>query len=162
MKVEQLMTKEVATVRQEESLNKAAQVMWDQDCGFVPVINENGRVVGLITDRDVCMAAYTKGTAIKYIKISNVMSHRVHLVGPKDTIEQAEGVMQQYQVRRLPVIGHEGQLLGILSLNDLALEFKREQGKKKAEVYAEQVAETLADVCEHHASLATELAEVAK
>ena len=65
MKVGDLMTKDVKACSQHDSLNRAAQLMWENDCGSVPVVDSDSKVVGMLTDRDICMAAYTKGIALK-------------------------------------------------------------------------------------------------
>ena len=79
MKVENLMTKEVATCRTDDTLSDAARIMWERDCGFVP-ITESGelrRVVGVVTDRDICIAAYTRGQPLGQIRIGDLMSTRI-------------------------------------------------------------------------------------
>jgi len=76
MKAEKIMTREVASCRPDDTLNDAARIMWERDCGFVPVTAEDsgGRVVGIVTDRDLCMAAYTRGQRLADIRVGEVMS----------------------------------------------------------------------------------------
>lgn len=126
--VEQLMSRAVATCRPDDSLNAAARIMWERDCGVVPItVPEEGgeRVVGMLTDRDVCMAAYTQGRALLDIPISSAMSGTVRSSRPEDTIATALGLMATQQLHRLPVIDASGHLVGLLSLADIAREETR-------------------------------------
>lgn len=114
------MTPRVRTCTPEDSLACAAQIMWDTDCGAVPIVGADGRLCGLVTDRDACMGAYTKGLPLSAIRIADVMSKRIHTCKQDDTLAHAILLMAQAEVRRLPVIDGEGRPLGILSLADVA------------------------------------------
>lgn len=150
MKVEQLMTREVKVCRADDSVNRAAQLMWEYDCGFIPVISSNGdgAVVGVVTDRDIAMATYTQGKAPIAIPITVAMSHEVIACHTADGISQAEALMRDHHVRRVPVLDQKERLVGVLSLNDIAREVQREAaGTRRAEVTAEALADTLAEIC---------------
>lgn len=103
----------------EDSLSRVAQIMWDVDCGVVPVVSSDGSLAGMITDRDLCMAAYTRGAALGAMTAGSVMSKEVHTCSASDSIGHAVRVMAEKQVRRLPVI-EEGKLVGLISLADVA------------------------------------------
>src|SRR5260221_9521661 len=121
MNVEDLMTQNVALVRPEQTLGMAAQLMWDCDCGALPVVErDSAKVVGMITDRDICMAAWSRGQAPNVIFVGEVMSREVATCHPDDTIAHAESSMRGSQVRRLPVVDGAQRLIGILSLADIA------------------------------------------
>jgi CBS domain-containing protein len=123
MHVQEIMKRNVLTCMRDHTIECAAQIMWENDCGIVPIVDEASRVIGVVTDRDACMAAYTQGKPLSEIPIWSVIaghSGRVHTCRAEDTLEQAEHVMQQAQVRRLPVIDDRGTLVGILSLSDIA------------------------------------------
>ena len=120
MNVQDVMTRNVAACGVDETLNRAAQLMWEGDCGSVPVIDDSGAVCGMVTDRDVCMGAYTQGLPLTQIPVRNVMSRHLHACRPEDSVEDAQALMQQHQVRRAPVLDGK-RLVGILSLGDLAL-----------------------------------------
>jgi CBS domain-containing protein len=120
MRVHELMTKDPLRCREEDSLDRAAQQMWEGDVGSLPVVDEEERVVGMITDRDICMAAYTQGRDLKSLSVASAMSRQVQSCGPNETLAIAEERMRRAQVRRLPVI-QQSLLVGVLSLNDLAL-----------------------------------------
>ena len=119
MNVSDLMTREVVSCAANDTLDRAAQIMWDHDCGAVPVVDGDKRVIGMITDRDICMAAYTRGHSLRNIVVSSTMSKSVQAVRETDRIETAHDAMRKANVRRLPVLDHAGRLAGILSINDL-------------------------------------------
>jgi CBS domain-containing protein len=151
MKVEQLMTRNVKTCTEADTLNRAAQLMWEADCGFIPVISAdgNGKLVGVLTDRDIAMAAYTQGKQLWSIPVGTAMARNVIVCHTRDGISQAEAIMRDNRIRRLPVLDDQERLVGILSLNDIAREAERETAAgKRAEVSPEEVSRTLASVCQ--------------
>lgn len=126
MKVSDVMNDRPRTVRGHDSLAEATRIMWDRDCGWVPVVDDGAHVVGVITDRDVCMAAYTRGMTLDAMVVAGTMSTNVHVVRDDDPLENALALMRNHRVRRLPVVDDEGLLTGLLSLSDLA---RRAAGK---------------------------------
>ena len=150
MQVEALMTKDVMTCSPQDTLNKAAQIFWDCCCGCVPVVDPNSQVVGMLTDRDVSMAAYIQGRALRDIQVSTAMSDNPLSCSSEDTIATAENLMRDKTVRRLPVIDNDGRLVGLLSLNDIAREAARQRRNGKKEVSDAEVGETLSALCEAH------------
>jgi CBS domain-containing protein len=94
--------------------------MWERDCGALPVVDQEGRVAGMVTDRDICMAAYTQGRPIHAVPVEKVMAQHVFSCGANDSIEDAEAIMHQFHVHRLPVVDSEQHVVGVLSLDDLA------------------------------------------
>jgi CBS domain-containing protein len=149
MKVEQLMTREVKVCKADETLSRAAQLMWERDCGFIPVIasSGDGALVGVVTDRDIAMATYTQGKPPLAIPLSSVMARKPITCHIEDDIAQAEALMRTSQVRRLPVVDLNGRVVGILSLNDIAREVQREKGSgRRSEVSAESLAAILAAI----------------
>jgi CBS domain-containing protein len=106
MRVEQLMTKSPATCGSDNSLSQAAQTMWERDCGCLPVTatDQSLRLIGIITDRDICMAAHFHGKSLKDLRVSDAMVKEVYCCSPKDVLEDAEGIMRKARVRRLPII----------------------------------------------------------
>jgi CBS domain-containing protein len=150
MRVEELMQKDVRTCGPDDTLSEAARIMWEADCGCVPVVEpgERGRLVGIITDRDACMAAYTRGRALGELRVRDSMSRSVRVCGPQDTLVAAAGAMRAAQVRRLPVVDEASQLLGIVSLSDIAREFTRLRARGKKGISAIEIGELLAGICE--------------
>jgi CBS domain-containing protein len=146
MNLDELMTRKVETCGPDDMLSCAAQIMWDRDCGCVPVVDSERRLVGVITDRDICMAAYTKGRPIQQIAVQDVMSRDLKTCKPSDSVEVAQMMMQSHQLRRLPVVGSTGTLVGVISLSDLTRAAERERNPKMKEVQQRQVEATLAAV----------------
>lgn len=147
MNVGQLMNRTVETCRPEDTLAVAAGRMWDHDIGCLPVIEGDGHVVGVITDRDICMAGYTQGRPLTDIPVSVAMSKEMFACRIDDALIEAEETMRSHQIRRLPVVDGNGVLAGIISLNDLAREAEREVGRKARELTAQEISATLAAVC---------------
>ena len=102
----------------------------------------------MLTDRDVCMAAYIQGVSLKEALVTSAMSKEVFSCKPEEDIAAAEKLMREKQVRRLPVIDAEGRRAGIISLNDIAQEANREIEMKRArEVSDAEIARVMAAVC---------------
>lgn len=120
MLARQIMSQPVAACKLSDHADQAAKLMWEADCGVVPVLDDTGRAVAMLTDRDICMAAYTQGKAPHEIEVSSAMSKELQSCHPEDTLERVEQQMMQYQLRRIPVLDQDGRPVGILSLNDLA------------------------------------------
>ena len=147
MKVHDIMNRDVHTCRPETNLAMAAMQMWDGGFGVLPVLADGGKVVGMITDRDICMAAATKHRDPAAIRVEEVVTGEVYGCSPDTDIHEALTIMQQRQVRRLPIINaDDGKLAGILSLNDVAL---KAQADGKAELSALDVENTLKAICAH-------------
>jgi CBS domain-containing protein len=147
MNVGQLMKSTVATCGCDDTLVAAARLMWDGDFGCVPVTDDEQRLVGMITDRDICMAGYLEGRPLGAIKVGDVMAKEVHSCRREDSLAAAESLMRTERIRRLPVVDSDQHVVGILSLNDIACEWDRERRSGARETSADEVAETLASVC---------------
>jgi CBS domain-containing protein len=145
MNVQQLMANHVCSCHPGDTLETAARLMWNHDLGFLPVV-EGRSVIGTITDRDICMAAYTRGALLRDLIVGAVMAREVFSVAPTDSVEAAEKLMRAHQLHRLPVV-QDGELLGVLSVNDLVREATRELPRLLfREVSLEGVADTLVAV----------------
>lgn len=119
--------------------------MWDRDCGFVPVIDATGKVAGVITDRDICIASATRRLLPEQITAAQAMRRPpIHTTQPEDTIEKALATMKQFQVRRLPVIAADGTLKGVISMNDIVLASQHKEGPAPADIVS-----TLTAICTH-------------
>jgi CBS domain-containing protein len=142
------MCRSTKTCRSSDSLDRAAHLMWENDCGCLPIVDDEGRGVGMITDRDICMAAYTQGRPLAHLCVGTAMAHDLRSCRATDTISEAENIMRAAQVRRLPVVDAEGHVIGLLSFNDIVREAARERAtSSKPEIPAEDVAETLSAIC---------------
>jgi CBS domain-containing protein len=154
MKAKELMIRDVKTCTTFDDANRAAQLMWDHDCGIVVVETPEHRVAGVVTDRDLCMAAYTRGLPLSMIRLVDVMSREVKYCAPDEDLARVALKMRLHQVRRLPVIDSQGELVGILSLNDIARRAAMERGSRVPCLREELVAETLAEICRPRESCA--------
>lgn len=146
MKVAKLMTENVHACDPDDRLEDAARQMWTHDCGFIVVVDLDGKLAGVITDRDVCLAAYAQGRPLRLISVSDVMSRKLWTVSPDDSIAQAEELMRQHQLRRLPVVDDSGQVVGVLSLADLAREAQLEHARGTKSLRRGEVTATLAAI----------------
>jgi CBS domain-containing protein len=148
MQVKDVMTRSVRTCRPGTNLAEAVREMWEGDCGVLPVIGDEGRVAGVITDRDICIAVATRGRTADRIAVREVVADYVCTCLPEDDVAAALRAMEQHKVRRLPVINTEGQLQGILSLNDIVT--------RKGAASPAQVVEVLAAIGEHRSIVVPE------
>ena len=151
MKVEQLMTKNPRACAASDTLNDAARIMSEADCGMVPVVEENNvvhRLIGVVTDRDISMAAYTSGRSLKELSLDSAMSKDIRTCAPEDSLEVAEQAMREAQVRRLPVVDGAGSILGVLSLADIARQAERERDRKSPQVTESEVGTTLSAIAQ--------------
>ena len=142
------MTRDVATCGPADSMEKAARLMWERDCGAVPVVGTDGRLVGMVTDRDLCMAALTRERMLSEMPVSDAMSKDVARVRANEGAEAAHGAMREWRVRRVPVVDGEDRVVGIVSLNDLCLAAERGSAPDMR-TRRRDVTATLARVCEH-------------
>ena len=116
--------------RPESNLGVATELMWKGNCGFLPVVGSEERVVGVVTDRDICIALGTKGRPSGEVIVADVMSTKVHSCTPEDELRIALDTMRDGRVRRLPVITKQGALVGAISVDDVLLRAE-ETGKVK-------------------------------
>lgn len=150
MKAEDLMTRDVRTCSPEDSLEHAAHLMWAGDVGCLIVTDGNQRPVGVLTDRDIAMAAYTQGVALRDARVNSAMARQVTTCFPSTSLGDVEQKMQTAQVRRIPVVDDDGRLAGIVALGDIARS-ARSSPLRIAEVPG--LAKTLACITEQrHAS----------
>ena len=138
--------RDVHTCRPDTNLAMAAMQMWDGDFGVLPVL-DGAKVVGMVTDRDICMATAMKNKAPTDIRVDEVIGGQVFACSPDTEIHEALKIMRQNKVRRLPIVDAVNRrLAGMLSLNDIALEAQRAD---HAELSAEDVEETMRAICAH-------------
>src|SRR5215469_897985 len=148
MKVKDLMTSDVKSCREYNTLNTAAQLMWDHDIGCVPIVDHENRVIGMLTDRDMCMSVFLQGAPMTAASVTSAMSKETFLCCSDDDITSVEQLMREKQIHRVPAVDAQGRLAGIISLNDIAREAARESEEKKPrEVSDAEIASTIASVC---------------
>jgi CBS domain-containing protein len=149
MLVADLMTRNTTAIRADQTLAEAAQAMWDRDCGALPVLHADGsRVVGMITDRDICMATWSRNAPPSALQVVDAMSQNIVHCSEQDSITSAESLMVSAQIRRLPVVDDQARLVGVLSLADIA---RATQGPRLApDPSGDGIAKTLAGICKAH------------
>ena len=150
MKVAELMTSVVQSCTPETNLAAAAMEMWNGDCGALPIVDEGGRVLGMITDRDICIAAATNNQHIASIKVGEVRTGEVQSCTPETSVRDALTIFEQARVRRLPVVDEDNKLQGILSLSDILLQTTEARDKKGADVSYADVANAFKTICAGH------------
>jgi CBS domain-containing protein len=120
MKVKEIMTGAPRTSTPDTTVAEAANLMWESDCGVLPVVDD-GELVGIVTDRDLFIAVGTRNTRAVHLRVGAVATTKIATCAPDDEVETALATMKQARVRRLPVVDMNRKLIGILSLNDIVL-----------------------------------------
>ncbi len=144
MKVRALMTSMPRTCSPGTNFAEAAKLMREGDCGILPVVDD-GKLVGVITDRDMCVALATQNKRASRIKVSEVAQTSVYTCGPDDDVHAALAQMSEHRIRRLPVEGFGKTLVGIISMDDILLAAGPSQAVRDAEVL-----KTFQAICAHH------------
>ncbi len=116
----EIMTRNIKTVRRESSLREVAQLMKDEDCGVVPIVDERGSLVGIVTDRDLVIRAFTGGKSPDQLRAGDVMTDDVECVHPEESIHSVIEMMGRRQIRRVPVVERDDRVIGIISMGDIA------------------------------------------
>lgn len=148
MRVQEVMTNEVSSCNPSTNAAAAAEIMWSRDCGVLPVLEDSGRLVGMVTDRDLFMALGTQNRNASDLPVGEIMHREPAVCAPDDDVRNALKKMAQQRVHRLPVVDESGALRGILSMNDVVLQAKSETNG----VFKDDVIRTLKAICEHRQS----------
>jgi len=151
MKVSEVMSGDVRSCHPSTNLAEAAIMMWDRDCGALPVIEGDEMVIAMITDRDIAMAVATKGRIASDISVGEAMSKTLSSVTENQNVRTALKIMSSEKVRRLPVLDKEGRLKGLVSINDIAIKAGEARGKAAPAISYEDALNTLKAICEHRA-----------
>ena len=144
MKVKELMTHEPKTCTPDTTVAEAAHLMWEADCGILPVLDDD-ELVGVVTDRDMYIALATQNTRAAQLRVGAVATTQVVTCVPEDDVETALAAMRHARVRRLPVVGFGNTVVGVLSINDILAA----AGANKP-VRSDDVVETLRAISRHH------------
>lgn len=146
MRVDEIMSTPVLTCHAQDMLNIAARTMWEADCGAIAVVNDEGKLTGMVTDRDICMAGMMQNQPLSEIPVHVAMARHVHAVQPMQPVEDVERLMAVHQIRRIPVVGSDGKPIGLVSINDLAREAARPSSQLRSELI--RLIQTLALICQ--------------
>lgn len=135
MKIQDIMTRNPEVVTPNTSLQNAAQKMESLDVGSMPVCNGK-KLVGVITDRDITIRATAEGINPSQAKVSDFMTDHVHYCHADQNVDEAARIMKENQIRRLPVVNGDNELVGILALGDLAVDMdnNRKSGEALEEI----------------------------
>ena len=148
MRVRDVMSRPIISCNLQTNLAEASALMWDHNCGVLPIVNDNGKLSGVITDRDICIALGTRNKRASELTVSDVSSGPASSCGLDDDVTAALQIMSQARIRRLPVVDRAGIPQGILSLNDLVLWAQHSDGAKRHGLSYEDVVNTLVRICQ--------------
>ena len=145
MKISDLMTADPVTCLPTTNLAQAAALMLQGDCGVLPVV-ENGKLRGVVTDRDLFIALGTRDQQPSTVTVADVMHGPLFSCSPDDDVEAVLEIMKAHAIRRVPVEGFGSTVLGIVSMNDIV----RAVGRTQKSVSGAEVIDTLQSICAHH------------
>ncbi len=135
-KIREVMTESPRTVRGDDTVAAAAKLMRDEDAGIAPVTEDGGKLVGVVTDRDLAIRVIAEGKDPRSTKVVEIASEKIYTVEPQQDLDEALSLMAQHQVRRLPVV-ERGKLVGILAQADVARHADPERTGKVVEEISE-------------------------
>jgi CBS domain-containing protein len=141
------MTPNPVVCRRSDSANHAARLMWEHDVGSLPVVDDDGRLCGMVTDRDLCMGAYTQGQPLAAINVATTMARHVVKAEVHDEAKRVLELMARHRVRRIPVVDEHDRPIGIVAIHDLA---RRSDTGQPAVVSEHDLAATLRAICTPH------------
>ena len=159
MKVQDIMTQEVRFCGPDTNLAAATEILWQNNCGTLPVLDSDGKLLGVITDRDMCIALGTRNCRASELAVCEVATKPVFTCGPNDDTHAALKTLRQHQIRRMPVIGADGKLAGILCLDEIVLNVQKTEGKEG--ISYDDVVNTMKAICEHRRAEASKPATMA-
>ena len=146
MKVKDIMTRNPKFCGPRDTLAQVVSMMWEGDCGMLPIVDKSNRVVGVITDRDVALAVWRKDRAPADIRVDQLPLAKLYCCAPTDDVDDALRIMRRAQVRRLPIIDEGEELTGIISMDDLAVHARVPDGTRTG-LTPQKVAEALKAIC---------------
>ena len=141
-RVHDWMTRSVATVHPGDTVEHAARLMDENDCGALPVVLGNGRLIGMITDRDLVVRLLARGRDPLRARVGDAMTEDVHALRMDEDADAALDLMARHKVRRIPVVDDRGRIVGMLSQADVA------RHTRNRDIAPRQVAETLSEISE--------------
>jgi CBS-domain-containing membrane protein len=138
------MTRDVISVRPNDLIEHAARMMAECDCGALPVVDRGGRLIGMVTDRDITVRLVARGRDTRRARVEDCMTDEVFSCHIFDSVEDCMQEMSRHQVRRLPIVDNRNRIVGIVSQADLAryAELHRGHGERRA------IADTLSEISE--------------
>jgi CBS domain-containing protein len=147
MYVADLMTTDPWTLGPDATIADAAAMMWERGIGCIPITDDDRYLVGVVTDRDLCLAAYGRELPMNKLPIADAMTCLVYTVNPDALVADVDALMRRHRVRRVPVTDGLGRLVGIVCLSDIARAALR-RARTSAGQPGVDVARTLVGICE--------------
>jgi CBS domain-containing protein len=126
----------------ETNLGSATELMWKGNCGFLPVVGQEGKVIGVISDRDICVALGTRSRLAGDVRVADAMSQKLYSCSPEDDIHVALRTMTEGRVRRLPVLSKDRALVGVISIDDVLLRAEPLSVGKVGELSSDEAVKT--------------------
>lgn len=149
MRVNSVMKREPSICTPETDLAAAGRIMAQIGCGFLPVLGPGRQVVGVITDRDICLSLAHRDEKPSAVKVGDVISGETYSCSADDEVTEALNTMREFGVRRLPVVDLDNRLEGILSLDDVVLESRALGSEQFTGPFYSDIARTLKAICSH-------------
>jgi len=149
MRISDVMRREPSVCRPETTLAEAGRVMASIDCGILPVVDDRESVLGVVTDRDICLALTARNARPSTVFVRDVMNEDVATCRPHHDLREALGKMRSRRVRRLPVVSDDGVIEGILSLDDVVLLARGADSPGLGGPLYDELGRTLKSICEH-------------
>jgi len=143
MQVKDVMVRTPASCGPQTNLGEAAAILWNRNCGILPIVDSQQQVTGVVTDRDLCIAMGTRNRLPGEVSLAQVASGKVYSCRSDEAIPGALEIMARHKVRRLIVVDSQGRLEGILSMDDIVLHAEPAVAGKAAEVSSDAVIKTL-------------------
>jgi len=142
MKVKEVMMGTPYFCRPDTNLGSATELMWNANCGFLPVETSDGKVIGVVTDRDICVALGTRSRLAGDVFVGEVMTGKLYSCLPDDDVHVALQTMKEGKVRRLPAIAQDGTLVGVISMDDILVRTEPVSLGKEPELSTDEVVRT--------------------
>lgn len=143
MKVKEVMTQSAVCCGPQTNVGKVVELMWNRNVGMVPVVDNDGKLIGVVTDRDICIAMGTRNRLAGDLTAGEIATKKVFTCKPNDEIHDALYEMSRHQIRRLPVVNDQGVPQGVLSMDDLVVHSEVGRLRGACELSSEEVAAAL-------------------
>jgi len=158
MKVKAVMMGTPYCISLQANLGMATELMWKGNCGFLPVVDAEKKVCGVVTDRDICMALGTRNRLAGDVLVEEVVQRRVYACNPEDDVHIALQTMREGFVRRLPVVDKNGNLTGVVSMDDILLHAEPSSFGNEPELSANEVVRTYRTIMKRDLPVSTKKA----
>ena len=146
MKVKEIMTQAAVCCGPETNVGRAVELLWERNVGMLPVVGNDGKLIGVVTDRDLCIAMGTRNRLPGELTVGELAIQKVFTCKPDDDVHEALGIMSTKQIRRLPVVNNEGVPQGILSMDDLVVHSEVGKLRGACDLSSEEVTQSLKKV----------------